>query len=702
MKHLVQAIDLKKSCSLYSSSVQQTLRDLLNIKVNNGSSAESVSQLENREDLYFSILFTGQIYGEFLFGLSKATALKMLGIDCEATEVEQMYWKNRSEILDSFKEVINIAAGTTLAEFKSVFPELSITPPKAIEGHITLSSYDIGKVKLDHPGGSLSCYIYIDYMKLEIRNTIERDKKQIEEERAKQEELKRLNRAKSEFLSNMSHELRTPLNGIIGMLDILKGSTLSSIQKEQFDVIYRSGEFLLTLISDILEFSKIESGKLEIENKSFDLRKSIDSIAESLAAVVLGKGLDFNVQMDPSLSGRFLGDETRIKQVLVNLVGNAVKFTPTGAISILVNRTSDAKIEMQVHDTGIGIPAAKLNSIFGSFSQVDVSDNRKYGGTGLGLAISKAIVVAMGGDICVESTEAVGSKFTVRFPLAKDPSESTGVAATPITLGPVRVLTLSDVLFETIGLYTQSLSAKKHIERLVDLEAVQAQSDDIFLIEYKAWQRIRPDLIRRFLDEVISKNAYVVFMTLAKDLESLQANKDLQQLKRFHFMNYPVLSGRLAEVLSHKPNFISEEASKESFCQINPAPSTAKGKVLVVEDNLVNQVVIATMLKQLGYEVDIVDNGQKAVDLMSVKHEYQLIFMDCQMPVMNGYEATAAIRKLEQGKTARTPIIALTADAFRETKEDCFACGMDDFATKPLKFEVLKSVIKRSLDKLPS
>jgi signal transduction histidine kinase len=478
-------LDLKKSCTFYSSSMQKTLQDLLNVEVATGPGAESVKNLEDKEDLYFSILFTGQIYGEFLFGLSKKTALQMLGIDFQPVDEQKIYWQNRQLVLDSFREVINIAAGSSLSQFREMYPDLSITPPKAIEGQITLSAYEIECAKLTHSSGNMSCYIYIDHMRLEIKKTIEKNTEDLNQEKIKQEELKRLNKAKTEFLANMSHELRTPLNGMIGMLDVLKRSTLDRIQREQFDVIYRSGEFLLSLISDILEFSKIESGKLELEKRSFDLKNAIESVIESLAPVVYQKGLDFNVFINPLIYGNFIGDETRFKQVLVNLVGNAVKFTPTGSITISANPTKDSRLIIKVIDTGIGVPAAKISSIFGSFSQVDVSDNRKYGGTGLGLTISKSIVLAMGGDLSVESQEAKGSQFTIDIPIqktsgGKDPTKLSELDGQSLTL-----ITEDSHLGNSIQTYIKAMSNQCKVSVTGNLQSVNSTSSLIF--DTKLW-----------------------------------------------------------------------------------------------------------------------------------------------------------------------------------------------------------------------
>ena len=679
MKPVTQQVDLKQACSIYSDSVQKALHGLFDITLDKGASTLAVDHLERHDDLYFSILFTGQIYGEFLIGINKKTALALLGFSINEGDFESYYSKNRGDVIDSFMEVINIAAGTTLGKLKENFPDLSITPPKAIEGSITLSSYQIEKTKLTHTNGSLSCYIYIDYMKLEIT--------------AKQEELRRLNKAKSEFLANMSHELRTPLNGMIGMLDILKDSKMSMIQKEQFQVIYSSGEFLLSLINDILEFSKIESGKLEVELKPFDLRKAVDSVAENLASVVFAKGLDFHVYIDPMINGNYKGDETRLKQVLVNLLGNAIKFTPTGCISVVAESTKENNIRIRVSDTGIGIPKNKLESIFNSFTQVDASDNRRYGGTGLGLTISKSIIKAMGGSIHVQSEEAKGAEFTIEIPLPKE--EATPSPAWPFLKlkgKNIWILTEEENMRQCLESYLGSFHPSNKIRLMRD--AAEVNKGDVLIVDFRYWNDQR-----HLLEQIKPQDMYCLFLLAAKEQAEFDQLQKKQSPYPCYVLNRPVSLANLKRALDVMP--VLNESNVTGLAPVRTVGSKegSKKKVLVVEDNKINQVVIATMLKQLDYEIEMVDDGEKAVKLIEQRKLYDLILMDCQMPVMNGYEATRAIRDLETKSHTHIPIIALTANAFRETKEECFDCGMDDFATKPIKFEALKNVMQRTLQK---
>lgn len=694
-------IDLKNGCLKYSSTVQKTLKNLFLIETKHPADqrAVSVSNLEEKEDLYFSILFTGEVYGEFLIGLTKTSALKLMGFEVPVGEEARVYELHRVELLDLFKEVTNIAAAQTIGYFKDSFPGISITPPKSIEGHFHLSSYKIEKFTLHHQGGTISCYVYVDFMKLEINETLENNRLTLLAEKEKQAELKRLDKAKSEFLANMSHELRTPLNGIIGMLDVLKMTELNQTQQEQFNIIYRSGEFLLSLISDVLEFSKIESGKLEIETKPFLLRQSIERVAESLSAVVMQKGLDFNLYIDPQIQGQYLGDETRLKQILINLIGNAVKFTPSGAITVSAE-CSDQDLVLAVADTGVGIPAHKIETIFQSFSQADVSDSRKYGGTGLGLTITKSIVEAMNGSIKVNSVEAKGTEFVIRIPMPLvEPAALKKIDK--LKFSRIQIVTMNPIFCDHFQSYIRSLNSAAQVSFLEHDQEVTAQKGELLILEFQIWQKMNEVKKQKILEEVATLNTYMLFLTRPKDLSEMTKLACDHFQVRMYFMNLPIYLEQLAMILEQQPRLEKAIPKAHQTVVIPFQTKTNKQKILIAEDNLTNQVVIKNMLEQLGYDFEVVQNGREALQKISDGQKFDLILMDCQMPEMNGYVATQEIRKFEEARPEqkRVPIIALTANAFRETKEECFLCGMDDFSTKPIKFSVLKELIQKMLAK---
>lgn len=704
-----KSIDLKTSCNLYSSVIQKTLSDLFSVDFQAGDGVHLKSKgrvidssLDRpwKDELFFSILFTGEIYGEFIVSLKRVTAMRLLGIPFDPKSPEQEYILHREEILDAFKEVVNIAAGSTLAQFKKVFPDLSITPPKAIEGTVNLSNYQIEQTLIPHPAGDLTCSIYVDYMKLEVSKALESQKLQISLEHQKQEELKKLNRAKSEFLANMSHELRTPLNGMIGMLDVLKRSDLDQVQREQFDIVYRSGEFLLSLISDVLEISKIESGKLELEKVEFGLRESIEAVAESVSSLVSQKGLEFKVFIDPEIQGLYLGDSTKFKQVLINLLGNAIKFTPSGFLELRAEVLNNSHIKVQVKDTGIGIPKDKINLIFQSFTQADISDTRKYGGSGLGLTISKAIVEAMGGTISVESVEGKGSTFSAEVPLVSSPNSNRkdhkihGVDKIGIAISEAF----------NLGSFERYINALKAGVTYDLFDEFKVQEKSVNFVSLDDWHKWSKEKLEILLSQLRLTQSRLVFVTKPQQLgEVRQIQRENPDID-IYFVNHPYTFESIKRVLIEKLTL--RPASQSSNSQMSAIQSgqdktqNRTRRVLVVEDNDVNQMVISFMLKKVGFEIHIAKNGQEAVNLFKELGGFDLILMDCQMPVMDGYEATQILREyeFEQG-LSRTPIIALTANVFKETKEACFAAGMDDFASKPIRYESLSELIEKSMQR---
>lgn len=666
---------LTKGCEIFSTSVQTTMKNIFGIEVKNNESLVVSKELDASKEIYFSIFFTGQVYGELIIGLKKSTALGMFEMPCAEKEIQKIYEDNKLSIQETFKEIINIASGQTLSFLKETYPQVTITPPRVIEGAMVLPAFTFCKKSFDHETGSIVCQMYIDEMKLDVATALE-------EGHLKQIELERVNKAKSTFLANMSHELRTPLNGIIGMVDILKTTELSPFQQEHLSVVGNSGEFLLGLINEILEFSKVESGKMAVEIIEFKPRESLESAIEMIAGEVLKKNLGFHVLLDESIPHVALGDPKRLNQVVINLIGNAIKFTPTGHIDIVAQYNIEQQLlTISVSDTGVGIPHHQLNAIFEAFNQADLSDNRRHGGTGLGLSISKGIIEKMNGSLTVTSEEAKGSTFHIHVPMrCIEPSRQNNASI----LGRK---------IEYLGVDERTAAV---FRRYVDMADPYLFHPEVCLLDFSTLQSQPAEALNRKLQGLIDKKSKTIVL-----VSPLQMEEGLNFFAKHRglkpaFLKSPLLLKDLNSVLSHSFQDASTHFYRNEQVAVDPVHDF-KERVLLVDDNKVNQTVFRIMLEKMGCDVVIASDGKEAVDIFK-QQRFNIVLMDCQMPVMNGYEATRKIREFEQDKTLHlnTPIIALTANAFKETKELCFESGMSDFATKPIKINELREVIGRA------